>query len=483
MSFFSFSQKAAFFDVTPIENEFLMDLMPGAPEDALRVYLYARMLCLHPEIGDLAAMSKALRMDSDEVFDALRYWEQQGLVEKLSDQPPRYQVFSLRERAAMGQSGQDFYKYAQLHASLNEIFEGKELKNKHFKMAAEWLEIWGMAEEAALEIVRFERRLPGGKTPDPVFKRADERVKTWAEQGVRSLEEVKRAIAFEERARDMAAAVFEQLAIRRDVTKNELQCVFRWIGEWHLTVEDVIEACAHTLSARDPSIAYLDAILKSQVEKGPSVYFGAMKEVLRELNAANPTPTPQQLNQYAQYLKDGFEPEAIRLAAIQNAKKNRNRFQDLEWMLNSWGELGVRTHDQAEAFIRDMEQKRDEMGALMKLAGITRFPNRVDLEYYEGWKRKYDAKLFRSAAELSRGAGDPLKQMDALLAGWAGAGVSDPDAARAAAPKILQDAASAGRISVPRHQNYLQHSYSDDDFGKDFFYDLDRDHPEEGGKQ
>ena len=50
-------------DVTPIENMFLLEYLPTAPEEFLRVYLYARMLCLHPELGsDLSGMAKALHM-------------------------------------------------------------------------------------------------------------------------------------------------------------------------------------------------------------------------------------------------------------------------------------------------------------------------------------------------------------------------------------------------------------------------------------
>ena len=49
MPFCSFGENAAMFDMTPIDNMFLLEYMPGAPRDYVCVYLYARMLCLHPE--------------------------------------------------------------------------------------------------------------------------------------------------------------------------------------------------------------------------------------------------------------------------------------------------------------------------------------------------------------------------------------------------------------------------------------------------
>ena len=479
MSFFSFSKEAAAFDMTPVENDFLMNYMPTAPEKALRVYLYARMLCLHPEIGELADMAKALRMDSDEVLDAFQYWEQRGLVEKLSDQPPRFELRSLHDgRITQNPIDMDLYRYGGLHAALDEVFGGDKLEKRHYLKVGDWLDIWGFSQDAALEIVKYEKRLPGGQTPDSVLKRADRRAKEWAERGIRGDEEVKQAIAFEDQAYQLAAAALEKLAIRRGVTESELDCARRWIGEWHLTMEDVIEACAQTTSSRKPSIGYLDAILKSRVEKSANVHFAAMKGVLQELNAVNTTPTPEQLKEYAALLEEGFDPETIRLAAVQNARKNRHQFEDLARMLKRWGEMGVRTRDEAEAYIRDMRRKSDEVGALLQAAGVERRIRMTDIGAYETWTQKHSPELIRCAAELARGAREPVKYMDKLLSNWAEAGIATPGAARAAA-RPAKDAQAA----KPSGQNYLQHEYRDEDFGKDFYYDPTKDYPEEGDEQ
>ena len=71
MPFCSFSEGAAMFDVTPIENMFLLEYLPTAPDGYLRVYLYARMLCLHPELGgEMADVAKALHME-EEAFEGV----------------------------------------------------------------------------------------------------------------------------------------------------------------------------------------------------------------------------------------------------------------------------------------------------------------------------------------------------------------------------------------------------------------------------
>ena len=111
MPFCSFSEGAAMFDVTPIENMFLLEYLPTAPDGFLRVYLHARMLCLHPELGqEIGDVARALNMEEDAVLNAFQYWEQQGLVEKLSDRPASYAIRPLRGDAAVrAEADRDYY--------------------------------------------------------------------------------------------------------------------------------------------------------------------------------------------------------------------------------------------------------------------------------------------------------------------------------------------------------------------------------------
>ena len=101
MSFCSFAGEAALFDVTPIENLFLIEHMFDAPAPALKVYLYARMLALHPELGDsLAEMARALRMGEEAVQEAFDYWERRGLVRRVADNPLAYELVMLHGQAS-----------------------------------------------------------------------------------------------------------------------------------------------------------------------------------------------------------------------------------------------------------------------------------------------------------------------------------------------------------------------------------------------
>ena len=142
MSTFSFAEGAAMFDSTPIENLFLLEYLPTAPEAFLRVYLYTRVLALHPELGDsLQQIALTLRMEEDTVFQAFAYWEQRGLVRRLTDRPPTYELLPLRadSPAALNPMERDYYRYRDFNASLQSLFGEKVIESHEYRTANDWL--------------------------------------------------------------------------------------------------------------------------------------------------------------------------------------------------------------------------------------------------------------------------------------------------------------------------------------------------------
>ena len=474
MPFCSFSKNAAMFDVTPIENMFLLEYLPTAPDGFLRVYLYARMLCLHPELGgEIADMARALRMEEDAVFNAFSYWERQGLVERLSDRPPTYALLPLKTHAAPQKSGmeRDYYEYREFNASLQEIFGADKLLHpQQYKLANDWLNELGFTQDAVLKMVQREAAKSRSPEPYRIFKKVDKLAVECAERGIRTGEDVDRAIAYDAAVYAMAEKVMKQFSLRRQPTVNELDCVRRWVHEWKLSEDEVLSACAETTKSRAPSIAYLDAILKSRREKGSDRSFEEVKILLRELGAGNAMPTPEQVRKYAQMLEMGFEPEAIRLAAVQCARKKKNSFEELEWMTGKWHEAGVHTRLQAQNYVSEMQKTTAEVRRLLESAGLARRPQMDDIEKYEAWKQKHSTEMIFAAAEFARGTNVPMRYMAKILEEWEKDGVTSVEAARARRPQVKTAAAAA-----PRH-NYQQHEYTEEDFGPDFYYDPSKDY-------
>ena len=482
MSFCTFADGAAMFDVTPIENMFLVEHMYDAPAPALKVYLYARMLALHPEMGgSLSDMAKALRMEEDEVKDAFDYWERRGLIFRTSNQPT-YAFNALRGGGAVTALEREMYANRDFNNSLRKLFGEKQFIGDHeIRKAGDWISILKFEPAAVLRLVEYGIQTSRVEHPKPpsVFKRMNDKAEAWSAKGIHTLEDVERAIAEETGAGPLAREVLAKLGIMRQPSDPELQTVTKWIRAWNYTEAQVLEACDDTISARNPTVKYLDTILEKRRAEDPALYPGLV-EVLRELNPRSSQPTPDQLNRYRALLAQGFAPDLIRLAAIQCHRANKERFDDLEWRLSIWQKDGVATPEQAEAFMRQMAGLSRQLRGIFRSAGSDRRPSYGEIETYRAWRDKYPEALIQFAAECSRNAGGSMAYMEKLLTAWAEQGATTVEAAKAQHEAWrASDAwrASAGEQNGDRPNpalDYAQREYKDEDFGEDFYFDYDR---------
>jgi len=479
MPFCSFDRNAGMYDSTPIENMFLLEYLPAAPEDFLRVYLYARMLCLHPELGDgMDELARALHMDADKVYDAMTYWERQGLVRRLTDRPPTYAILPVMQ----GVSGMaspmesDYYEYRDFNANLQAIFGSELLQPKQYAMANDWINILGFTQDAVLTMVEGIYRRGKAKKPDSVFKKVNETAAAWAERGIRTVEDVQRALESDGQVEKVAAAVMKRLSMNRPATADELKLVSAWLYEWNLSQEEIIAACAETTKSRAPSLAYLNSILESR-RSGEGDHFSGMKAVLTE-QGSRENPTPEQLKWYDRMLQQGFEADTLRLAAAQCARKRKHAFDDLEWMVSEWAKLNLYKFIDADAYVQAMNQLRSEIRELLQKCGTNRAVQPGDFEYYESWIAVHSRELIAYAAECAKGMDKPMLYINKILGEWEKSGVKTVAEARAQHESRSYAKPAAAPASNPA-LNYEQRSNSETNYSGHVI-DLSQFYDEEG---
>ncbi|MBR1560849.1 MAG: DnaD domain protein [Clostridia bacterium] len=481
MSFCSFADGAAIFDATPIENLFLMNYMVDASDLQLKVYLYTRMLAIHPELGGtLADIAKHFHITEAQVYDVFAYWENRGLVRRLTDNPPTYALQPVRDESHGPVTALDREMYAnrEFNNRLRNLFDGEFIGDRELRKAESWLDTLKFTQEAVLRMVAYGIELSPKDKPKPpsVFKNVDKFAEQWSMRGIRTLEDVERAIAEETGVTQVTKSVLKKLGItRKNPSETELEFVTRWTEEWGYTQEDILEACGETVNAQNPSIGYLNAILENKRD-ALTAYYRPAVEVLRELTPGNPRPSPDQLRQYKALIEKGYAPELIQLAAVQCRRLNANRFEDLEWRLSIWRDEGVATPEEADSFMRRMGALSRELKGLFKLAGYeNKRPKREEIKTYEGWKELYPPELIQYAAERSKHKGGSVAYMDKVLARWHESGVTTVEQAKQESAQ-WSEAHKGQPQDKPANPalDYAQREYKDEDFGDDFFVDLDR---------
>lgn len=490
MAFGKFADGASMFSTTPVENLFMMEFMPNAPGDFVRVYLYGLMQCYHPGLSEgVEGVAKALNMEPEAVLNACRYWEREGLIVRQSDNPPTFIFHSCQDALnARPQIEKDYYENRDFTASLQNLFGAEMLLHpKEYTMASDWVEVMKLPQAVVLSMVQHElERSPKKRTLQTIFKRLDKMAIELADRNIRTVADAEAYFNRDEAAEKCARAVLDMFNFRRAPSKPEAVLAAKWLNEWHFDQEAVLEACAKTVNSGNPSFAYLDAILDKlrasdgaftdaeglrERAKADSEDFQRLKRILQELGQRNPTPTPQDRERFEAIMQGGFEYDVVLAAARTGGKRS---MEELEKMLFKWAEQGLFTMEAYEQFRQKRAMMDQAVMQLFERAGVDRRPRQADRALMEKWMAEHSMQMILLAGEQSMGTDTPMRYIDSILARWKRDGITTPEAAQAARP-----ATAGSRADAPREAgNFAQREYSKEDYAR-VFTDLGLDEDEE----
>ncbi len=465
MPFLSFADDAAMYDSTAFDNMFLIEYLPLAPEAYLKVYLYARMLTLHPEMGGMEELSRALRLSKEDIAGAFSYWERMGLAERMTDNPPTYRFLPVRGGCETAMD-RDYYKYRDFNADIQRLFGGEPVNPASYALANDWLNVLGFSQEAVLALLKGEIARSRAKKLDParLFKAADKRAAKLADAGVTAADAVEREYLRDDRVEAAAQEVVKRFGMRRRPSDPEIALMAKWLREWEYTVDDVLTATQETVKAQNPSFGYVDAILKNR--RGETGAFSGMKAVFAHLGARS-MPTPEQLKWYDARLQEGFESGTVELAAMQQARKNNSSFEGLDFLIGQWRERGLFSRGAAEAYVTRNRALLNEFISVLRGAGIEKRPTEDDIAAFSGWKEALPDDVIAFAAARAKGKSYPISHMRSQIERWLAGGITTRAAAEALDEKQPEKKKNPAL-------DYEQRTYKDEDFDDSYYLNAAR---------
>ena len=347
---------------TPVSDRFIREIMPSAPDDAVRVYLYALMLALSGR-GDASELLSALDMTEERLEAAFSFLQDAGAVRIINGENGNFavQFVSLDAANEAELDAGAAARYAGLIEKLQLVLGTRSLSGAELKRIYDWIEIFRFDEGAAVEIVRRCMEIKGSRVHinymDSVAKRlaADEKL---TEGAVRENFEREKELA------GGAADVLRRLRISRRPTEAELALYEKWTGEWGFSTDAVTLALDRTAASDRPNFKYLDAVLASLRESGgasDSVSAERVRELLREQDMLHElasqalkraglkrSANARDRAQFELWTKDyAMEPELI-LYAAQLASQKGSPFSEMKRLIESWHERGIASFQAAK---------------------------------------------------------------------------------------------------------------------------------------
>ncbi|MCL1796061.1 MAG: DnaD domain protein [Clostridia bacterium] len=365
MRLFGFADQYTMFDTTPVENLFIQEYMLRADGEFVKVYLYGLMQCYHPaRDATIETIARDLEMPPSRVENAFAYWERIGLLRRVSDHPPSYVYINLKQTELLRAKDDDgLYKYADFNKSLQAQFgSDRMLHPQDFERVYDWIEGLGLPEEVVLMLVSGQIRARGKKFP---LKAIDAEARKWAEAGVRTISDAEEMSRTSTERYAQVRQVYKKLGRRFTVSEPDEALFTVWTQEWGFDIATILEACDETTKGV-PTFAYLNGILERMYAEG--IRDGNalradhrrdddVKALLRNLGMAGTSPTEDSRSLLDGFLGEGFEREAIALAATRVARKG-GKLDALQKTLAIWHSEGVFTLQAAKTYLEKIDGAR-----------------------------------------------------------------------------------------------------------------------------
>ena len=268
----SLERGAAVSGVTPVQNLFIMEYMPKAPEGFAKVYLYGLMLCSCRGFETLD-LPGGLGISQEEALEAFLYWQEMGLVRVIESDPLNIE-YRMTSAAPVRGSGR---KYASLIAKLNKYCKPRVFAPQELSKIYDWIEVFGMDEATAVMLVGHCMDMKGSKVS---IQYMDKAARAWADEGILTPDLADQRILMETELSSGAKAIYQRWRKSGRPTEDEINLYRKWTEDWGMTHEEILAACPAMTAADKPTFAYLNGILET-MRSG-----GGVREYLSAQNAA-----------------------------------------------------------------------------------------------------------------------------------------------------------------------------------------------------
>ncbi len=424
-----------------IDSEFFTSLMPFAPENYVKIYLYGYMLAY---VGDEASntpeeIARRLSVDVATVSEAFAYWSGMGAVNLLSTTPLSVEYLPVtKHTAALRKFSKT--KYKDFNDQLHAMLPSRNILPSEYNDYYSIMEAMHIEPTAMLAVIAYCIRLKGESVASQYIMAV---ARNLAHQGCLTYERVSEQLSeFDLYDKDLLA-VFKALGVKKSPAIEDKHLFKKWVKKLGFALETVI-AVAKTI--KKGGMEKLDSTLTKYYENRlltlPEIeQFNANRDRLYaltyEINRRIGVYYEQVdfiIETYVtKWLGYGFDDQTLLNVADYCFKHNIRTLKALDETVEKFYKQGLVTEQSIAGFVDEAMRRDNEIRKVLETAGVTRSVNSRDRDSFRTWTYawKMDESVILYAAQKAQGTPNPLAYMNTLLSTWNNAGITTIDAAKA----------------------------------------------------
>ena len=436
MSFCSFSKENTKSGKTFLDNNFIVNYLPDAPDQAVKVYLYGLYLCQNSEMAsDVTAFSEILGLSQDEVIDCFKYWDEYGLISIISSDPFTVRYHPLNETTA---------KYRRLNPEKYEDFSKavQSIITERMISVTEYNEYFSLMEnttlkpEAFLMLIKYCTELKGANIG---YKYVLTVAKDFVARGITTPELIEKELDGYFVASSEISEVLKALKSSKSPEIEDMQAYKRWtekLGFEHAFILDVVKL------SKTKTVKKLDKIIdelysnKCFTKTDAERYFATKKElyelaleITKKLGLYVEVLDNVLSTYVSPWLSKGFNKETLLFVADYCFRKNKRTLELMDQTIKNLHKLGIITVQSITLYIEKFNKNDEFIEKFLGYAGIERKANFWDRENLENWRSwNFTDDMIIEAAKRSNHTSNPISYMNSILSNWKSQGVFTVDA-------------------------------------------------------
>ena len=254
------------FSNTELPDIFFTEYLSQTKGDYIKVYLYIIFLSKYGKDVKITDLSKKLELDFKVIQDAIKYWEDLGVLTKKNT---GYIINNLQEielhklykpkvalsAEAQKQTAQNQRRAQAIENINNEFFQGI-MSPSWYSDIELWFKKYNFDEEVMIALFRycFNRSSLHRNYIQAV---AD----AWFNNNIQNFNDLDNYYAKQEKLNILYKSISKKLGFNRQLTQYEQAYVQKWSIEYGFSIEIIEIALKKTTSKVNPNFDYLDKLL------------------------------------------------------------------------------------------------------------------------------------------------------------------------------------------------------------------------------
>lgn len=261
------------FSNTELPDIFFTEYLSQTNSDYIKVYLYIVFLSKYGKDIKINDLSKKLNLDFKIIQDAIKYWEELGVITKKNT---GYIINNIQEielhklykpkvslsADALKQTAQNQYRAKAIENINNEFFQGI-MSPSWYSDIDLWFKKYGFDEEVMIALFRycFNRSALHRNYIQTV---AD----SWYKNNIKTFNDLERYYEKQEKLNVLYKSIAKKLGYNRQLTQYEQAYVEKWSIDFGFSFDIIEIALKKTTSKANPNFDYLDKLLTDWHDRG-----------------------------------------------------------------------------------------------------------------------------------------------------------------------------------------------------------------------